>query len=730
VRLRRLARMGPAELACRARQAAAKRLDALGLGGPRTLGGASLARRLAPAPARAVAGAEQGARMLLAGFRAAAPHRFFAGAASDAVVDVLDRRMPEARAAVLAEAERIGAGRFDLLGYRELDCGEPVDWHADPVSGRRAPRVHWSRIDPLDPGIGDSKVIWELNRHQWLVRLAQAYRLTGDERYAKALAETVRAWIEANPRGIGINWASSLELALRVIAWSWALVLVRDAEALVPDLFAAMLDGVAAQAAHVERHLSHYFAPNTHLTGEALGLLYAGVLFPELAGASRWRAAGTGILVGESGRQILADGVEFEQSTCYARYTAEIYLHAVALAARAGRPLPAAVATRLTRLLDALLALRRPDGALPRIGDDDGGRLLPLARRAPDDAGDVFSTAAVLFGRPDYAWAAGRLAPETLWLLGPGAADAFDGLRPAAPGGASRVLPDGGYVVMRSGWDARAHQLIFDVGPLGDLVAPGHAHADLLSVQCSGFGEPCVVDPGTFCYTADAVWRDHFRGTAAHGTVLVDGAGQAAAAGPFAWRSLPRARLARWHATAAWELADAEHTGYGRLPDPVTHRRRVAFVRSRYWIVADDLHGRRAHHVAVRFQFAPMRLSVEAGGWVRAVGPSGRGLLLNAFAAVPLAREVREGELRPPRGWVSPDYGARRPAPLLSLEATAALPLRVLTLLFPVDDAAAPPPRVRVVGGERGEPAGLALVDREEVVVFHDRELELRGEVA
>ena len=68
---------------------------------------------------------------------------------------------------------------------------------------------------------------------------------------------------------------------------------------------------------------------------------------------------------------------------------------------------------------------------------------------------------------------------------------------------------------MRSRWNRDAHQMIVDVGPLGCPVSGGHGHADLLSIQCSIFGEPCLVDAGNYCYTPEAQWRDHFRSTAA-----------------------------------------------------------------------------------------------------------------------------------------------------------------------------------------------------------------------
>lgn len=430
---------------------------------------------------------KEAGRVLFDSFWEPAAERFFAGASGVPSRTVLDARVPGARAQAIALAGDICQGRFDLLGYERLSFGDPIDWHLDPVSGRRAPLVHWSRIDPLDAqSVGDSKVIWELNRHQWLVVLGQAYRFTADERYGEVFAARVREWIHANPPGRGINWASSLEVSLRLISWCWGLFLFRGSQALTPVLFVEMLEWIRAHALHVERYLSYYFSPNTHLTGEALGLFYAGVLFPQLDEARRWRALGQRILVQQIERQVLADGVYFEQSTCYQRYTVEFYLHFMILAARNHIVLPATVTERVHRMFDFLLAISHADGTLPQIGDADGGSLLPLVRRAPHDFRGVFATAAAFFRRPCYAWAAHGFAPEVLWLLGPQGCKAFDDLRPVPPAVApSRLFSAGGYAVMRSGWDKRAHRLIFDTGPLGCEVSGGHGHADLLGIQCA-----------------------------------------------------------------------------------------------------------------------------------------------------------------------------------------------------------------------------------------------------
>ncbi len=691
-RLARLMEMGVAELALRSRQALDKRID-------RAMG------------ARGAAWPGHGRDVVsLDAFRRSVRERFFPGPALATAPSLA----PAAAAETVAAAERLLGKRFDLLGYRDLFFGDPIDWHADPVAGRRAPAVHWTRLDHLEAAaVGDHKVVWELNRHQWLVRLGQAHRLTGDERYTRAFLDAVAAWMHANPRGIGINWASSLEVALRLMSWTWALAFFRDAALLTPAAFRPIVAAVRAHAVHVEKYLSTYFSPNTHLTGEALGLFYAGVVFSGLPRARRWRTLGARILAEQSARQVHDDGVYFEQSTCYQRYTVEIYLHFLVLAARAGVTVEPEVGARVQRMVDVLLALRRPDGSLPAIGDADGGWLLPLGARPPHDARAVFSTAAAVFHRADYAWAADGVAPETAWMLGDDGARAVGALPPAPPAAsASRLFAQGGYAVMRGGWQARAHHLIVDVGPLGCPVSGGHGHADLLSVQCAAFGEPYLVDPGMSGYTADPVWREHFRSTAAHSTVTVDGGSQAATAGAFRWQQRPAARVQRWVSTDTADFIDAVSDAYGGLADPVTHRRRVLFVKPRYWLVVDDLMGAAEHRVDVGFQFAPLRVDADGLPWIRAHGRGGGGLLLRAFATAPLEAGVTGG-------WVAPDYGRRQPAPLARFSAVARLPLRVITLLWPVEHSHAPAPDVEALGdGDRLE--GVWLPATQEGVRFDD----------
>jgi hypothetical protein len=542
-----------------------------------------------------------------------------------------------------------------------------------------------------------------------MVSLAQAYRVTGEERYAAAATARLRDWWAANPRGRGINWTSSLELALRTIAWCWTLSLLYGSRHVTPELWTTARRSVQEHAGHIERYLSRYFSPNTHLTGEALGLFYAGLAFPDRPGAGRWRNLGRQILVEESGRQILDDGVYFERSTAYQSYTAEIYLHFLLLARRHGIALPAEVGARVERLLDFLLFVRRPDGALPALGDADGGRILPLTSRLPLDPRGLFAVGAVVFERDDYAWAAGDVAPEVLWLLGSEGLATWRRLAPHPPhAGLSRAFFEGGCAVMRSGWEDAALHLVLDAGPLGCPATAGHGHADLLSLELSAFGQPFLVDAGTYVYTADLRWRGYFRSSQAHNTVTVDGESQARPAGAFSWRERPAAHLRYWVEEKDLIVAEGEHEAYHRLPDPVRHRRRVLFVRRHLWVVVDDLGGRASHRVDLRFQLAPLEVREERGGWMRAGSEAGPCLWICSRGPA-LAMSLLVGETDPPAGWISPDYGQRVPAPMIVLSADAGLPLRIVTLLVPAEAAQLEPPAMEIEMGPAGFPDAIRL---------------------
>ncbi len=410
-------------------------------------------------------------------------------------VNELRKRWPENLEHLTNEARRIEAGSLDLLGFHGLTFGTPPDWHLEPRSGKRSPLVHWSLLKELEADeSGDKKIIWELNRHQYFITLGRAYWVSGDERYARLFVDHVSSWMDKNPPGLGLNWLSSLEVSFRAISWLWALHFFRQSPNLTSAVFLRLLKYLFAHGRHIETYLSTYSSPNTHLTGEALGLFYLGSLLPEFSEANRWQIRGEKILLAELERHVKPDGVYFEQSSYYHRYTVDFYTHFYILARQQGKVF-ADVSHKLQLLLDHMMYITRPDGTTPIFGDDDGGKLLKFEEREPTDFRAVLSTGAALFGRADYKFVAGGPAEETLWLLGVDGMAAFDRLESEKPEKTSVAFSEGGYYVMRDGWTRDSNYLLFDCGPHGTMNC-GHAHADALSFQLAANGQTMLIDPG------------------------------------------------------------------------------------------------------------------------------------------------------------------------------------------------------------------------------------------
>ena len=110
-------------------------------------------------------------------------------------------------------------------------------WQSDVVHGKRGPRKPWFKVKYLDfEEVGDSKITWELNRHQHFVTLAKAYWLTGDDKFAREIFAQWTHWHKENPYPLGMNWASSLEVAYRSLSWIWTLFLLQECPLFTTEL--------------------------------------------------------------------------------------------------------------------------------------------------------------------------------------------------------------------------------------------------------------------------------------------------------------------------------------------------------------------------------------------------------------------------------------------------------------------------------------------------------------
>jgi hypothetical protein len=585
----------------------------------------------------------------------------------------LDRRDPVLApdgSEIVEQARRLCTGPWQLFGSVLGAFPAACDWRAHPLSGFATPPAHWSRIPYMRGECGgDVKFIWELNRHGELVRLAQAFHLTRSDQYTDRLKELLASWLRQNPPGIGINWISSLEVAIRAIAWCWIWHLTKTSKMWSGPLFAEFLWQLGHHARHIERFDSTHHSPNTHLTGEGLGLLYVGTLFPEFRRARRWRERGITILLGELERQVLPDGMHGERSACYHRYTLEIYLHAWLLGA-GGRRARGRVHRALQRLLTATARLSRPDGSWPLLGDEDGGRVLRLGALEPIDQRPLALAAGVALRRTAAVDCRDvRVRAEAWWLLDEAACSRVArSARSAPPAARSAVLRSAGYHVGRDDGADPWYCLVAGGSPRRGLA--GHSHADLGHVEIARGARRLVSDPGCSTYTADLALRDWFRSEDAHACVSVDGLPLALPDGPFSWhRVTPTPSAASWDTGVAWLCEVAYVRGSGA--EAVHHRRQVALVRGCGVLVCDWLAGSGVRALVWRWPLpvAPAAVTLTEAG----AALDGATVW---WSGVP--RSLRPTVAVAPRPF-APSYGRLSPGSLLAVRCTTALPVAWLT---------------------------------------------------
>ena len=576
------------------------------------------------------------------------------------------RDFPAARDDALERGERLLGGHYDLLGYRGLPVGSRPDWHADAVRGHRSPVTYWADVPFLDPAAGDHKVIWELNRHQHWMAWGRAHALTGDRRFYRAFVEQLECWLEANPPLIGTNWASMLELAFRALAWLWSLEMFapaggqEDEQPWTVDLLLAL----DRQLTHIEQNLSHYFSPNTHLSGEALALYVAGCALPELAASARRVSIGREVLIQEATRQVGEDGGHAELSAHYHRYSTDFYLLAARVAALAGDTAGWSVfqeaARRQARYLRAICDDR---GLRPQLGDDDGGQLFPICGAPVEDCRATLAIAAVLLGEPSLR--IGAVPEEARWMCGAEARSA----PLETPHCASTALNASGYFVSRT---AHGDHLLFDAGPHGFLKG-GHAHADALSITLTVADRPLLVDAGTATYTMDQELRDRFRSTMMHNTLVLDGRSQSEPRGAFHWATRTTADAPIWRQASEGDYVEGTHAGYA----PHRHTRGIVSVHGIGWWILDHLLGPPGQRSAeVYWHFHPDWGVAPIDAHVCRLSHSEEPLALASTAPLTVSAP---GET--PLAVRSPTYGLVEPAPLARASAGLIAPATIATFI-------------------------------------------------
>jgi len=519
-------------------------------------------------------------------------------------------------------------GRFEFNGETH-ELPDPIAWLINPSAD-----VEWHIL---------------LHKFYYAVGLGMAFERSGDGRYAERWVTLIDSWMRVTPPG----FIAADVTGRRVQNWIYSYHqfvtnAMHDTRAAISAPFhRRLLQSIHQQVEYLCENLT---PKRNHRTLELYAIFLAGVVFPEMRRAAHWRAFALEQTVANMASDLLADGVHCELSTDYHHLVLKNYLNFRRLASLNGIAVPQAMDAALHRALEFSMHVHKPDGIVPSLSDGDARGFL-----------DLLQNGAELYGRADMLYVATR------------------GAHGKPPARRAAHFAASGYTIIRSNWGrggadfADAQYLIFDSGPLGE---GNHGHFDALSFELAAFGRSLVVDPGRYTYSEAVVppesvnWRVHFRGTAAHNTVCVDGKQQTRysprtikepsrhtqgstrhkISGPAAEAQL----LERFHAAHL----DLLHGQVRSHEYDALHQRCIVFVDQRYWIVSDWLHAAGEHDYTLKFQ-----LGAHAQGCTELACTEGLRLRSPGLLIAQPARDGVQHTLD--AGWVSLRYGDKQPAPAL-----------------------------------------------------------------
>ncbi len=452
---------------------------------------------------------------------------------------------------------------FVHKGYQpSFNYGEDIDWKYWPVQ--------------------DNELRWQLHRHKWFTPMGYAYRVSGDEKYAKEWVHQYMDWIRKNPyvkiskSEYEITQDSQLKADAENARYAWRPLEVShrlqdqclqfqlfvDSPYFTPEFLTEFLVNYHRHAVHI---MGNWSKQGNHLLFEAQRMLYAGSFFPEFKEAGLWRQSGVDILNREIGIQVLPDGGDYELDPHYHLAVIQIFLKSLRIADLNGYrdDFPQSYQDTVERMIEWYLNICFPDGTNPCFSDAKVTGKKELARDLRQWE-DVF---------PDNKM--------IKWF-------ASDGAEGSLPGYLSKGFTDSGFFVFRSGWGEDAVQMVVKAGPAGEW----HAQPDYGTFELWYNGKNLFQDSGSYVYEGKdpevMEWRRWFRASAHHNTLTMDG------------KDVDRvaSETLLWQPEGNIQILVTEHPSYPGL----NHRRSIFFVNNEYFVIVDEAVGQKKGWVNLNWQ--------------------------------------------------------------------------------------------------------------------------------
>jgi hypothetical protein len=557
---------------------------------------------------------------------------------------------------LLEKANRICENKITLWG-REYDYGQEISWHKDLNSGHEwniKNYYTYSLVD-LDKGI-DIKFPWELNRLHHCTTLSEAYYASGNETYVDSLLNIIRSWIKCNPFQKGINWACTMEVALRLINLIWSYFFVSGCKKLTLKDHIMFQNAIVIHGIFIAKNLENKsLIRGNHYLADLLGLLYITTLFPYHHNAKNAPLFLIKEFCNEIKIQFNKDGSNFEGSIPYHGFTTEILIHGYLLAREMNTDnhYVEMLSSALNKAGEYIACYTRPDGFAPLVGDNDSGKVLRWGcdKGPNNDHRNLVMIIDAILQKDEVVQT--NLMKRT-------------GKKPYST---SVAFESSGVFLLRN----QKHYLLIKNGRIGTSGKGPHNHNDNLHIEVCIDSIPYLTDPGTFSYARSVSNRNLMRSNKYHNTIQIDDIEQNEFNNedPFICikKSEPADSLLSIDEKVDVFVGKVRYFKTKKNED-ITHERKVELKKtSNQWIVTDAISGTSEHTIVwsfhTRFNVAVNRKESR----IQINAPRGKTLCIDIGLEPPYGVETD-------KGIHAPEYGTQAISTIITITKKSFLPCK------------------------------------------------------
>lgn len=468
-------------------------------------------------------------------------------------------------------------GKLQLFNSLLTDLGKDYDWVTNPDSGNRYDvQKHWTEIADYSKEAGDIKYVWEKSRFSYLYDIMRYDHHFGADSPAMVFGD-ILSWIKSNPINCGPNYRCSQEMSLRVLNWTFALHYYRNSPILTDQVFNEMQHVIYWHLHHIYNNInfSRIAVRNNHAITETLTLYLAGLFYPTMPGADRWKKQGKEWFEEEIAYQVYEDGTFLQFSMNYHRVVVQLLTWGIVLSEKNNERFSDVVYDRAVKSVKFLrTCMVEENGWLPNYGANDGALFFGLSEahyrnyrpQVQALAAALGMQAGITEDTEDKEWYGIKNSISDYWQ----------------PGNGTHSFGKGGYYIIRE-----QHTLTFiRCGSYKDRPS----QADNLHIDIWHKGNNLLTDAGSYKYNTDADTIRYFSGTRSHNTVMLGDNDQMLKGGRFIWYYWTQCKQAALQEDKEKYVFSGTISAFAHVDNDILHTRSVTKHKDQpVWIITDKI---------------------------------------------------------------------------------------------------------------------------------------------